>query len=143
MILYLDTSALMKLYALEQHSDWTRHQVQQADLCIVSQITWTEMCAGLAMKTRTQQITSQSMTSALERLRAEWGGYTRLAVDSALVSRAGELALTFALRAYDSVQLASAQGAQQSAGTGLRFCCFDKSLNTAARALRLTTLQPG
>lgn len=142
MIVYCDTSALMKLYAKEQHSDWTRQQVLGASRCVVSQITWAEMCAALALKGRTQQIEHAEVGAAMERLRSEWDGYTRLALDGALIGTAGELALTFGLRAYDSVQLASAQKAHQQMGSVMTFCCFDKQLSTAARALGINTLQP-
>ena len=143
MILFCDTSALMKLYVEELHSSWTRAQVQAASRCLVSEITWAEMCAALALKTRTQQIDTEKLATALARLRAEWGGYTGLALDSALIGTAGELALTFGLRAYDSVQLASARKAREIVGPSLTFCCFDRQLSTAADALGLTTLQPG
>ena len=102
MIVFCDTSALMKLYVQELHSDWTRREVEACNLCLVSEITWTEMCAALGFKQRTQQIDEAATAAAMKRLRTEWAIYTRLAVDSALVNHAGELALHFGLRAYDS-----------------------------------------
>ena len=142
MILFCDTSALMKLYAREQHSDWTRQQVLGAERCLVNQITWAEMCAALALKARTGQIAADEVPTTLTRLRKEWDGYIRLGLDAALIGSAGELALTFGLRAYDSVQLASAQAARQLTGKTLHFCCFDRQLNTAARALGLNLVEP-
>jgi len=141
-IIYCDTSALMKVYALEQHSNWTSQQVKSASPCIVNQITWVEMCAALALKGRTNQITSAGVASAMHRLRKEWGGYAQLAVDNALITTAGELALTFGLRAYDSLQLASAQRVHRYASEAMALCCFDKQLNAAAAALSISTLNP-
>ena len=142
MILFCDTSALVKLYAQELHSDWTRLQVEAAARCLVSEITWAEMCAALAMKGRTKQVTPDGVTASLARLRSEWDIYTGLAVDVPLIGHAGELALRFGLRAYDSIQLASAHKAAAIAGTALRLCCFDKQLMAAAQALGITPLQP-
>lgn len=142
MIVFCDTSALMKLYAAELHSDWTRKQVTAASHCVVSQITWVEMCAALALKQRTQQVSASECKSALKRLRAEWPIYVRTGVDVALFSSAGELALRFGLRAYDSVQLASAQQAHAQLGDTMGFCCFDKQLNAPAKALGMPLLQP-
>jgi len=139
-ILFCDTSALMKLYAQEQSSDWTRMQVESAQTCIVSQVTWVEMCSALSLKGRTNQLTQPQITSALERLKLEWPGYVRLALDNLLIITAGELALSFGLRAYDSLQLASAQRAHSQAGNTLAFACFDKQLNAAAIALGIKTL---
>ena len=141
MILFCDTSALVKLYAQELHSDWTRRQVEAAAHCLVSEITWVEMCAALAMTGRTHQITPDGVAASLARLRSEWDIYTGLAVDVPLISHAGELALRFGLRAHDSIQLASAHKAGAIAGAALRFCCFDKQLNAAALALGITPLQ--
>lgn len=142
MIVFCDTSALMKLYVREAHSDWTDGQVRSASRCLVSQITWAEMCAALAFKQRSQQIDGEAMAFAVARLRAEWNGFVRLAVDAPLITDAGALAQRHALRAYDSVQLASARKAQELAGAALHFCCFDKALNQAAMALGITTLTP-
>lgn len=142
MILFCDTSALVKLYVQEPYSEWTREQAQSARLCLVSQVAWAEMCAALARKSRTQQIDAGQVGDALARLRSEWNGYTRLVVDEALIRSAGELALALGLRAYDSVQLASARAARDVAGESLHFCCFDKQLNDAARTLGLRTASP-
>lgn len=143
MILFCDTSALMKLYANEQHSDWTRQQVTAASHCIVSQITWVEMCAAFGLKERTGQIHAVDAKAALARLRIEWPIYERCALDSTLLNTAGELALRFALRAYDSVQLASALQTYLQLGQNMVFCCFDKQLNTAAKALGIALLPTG
>lgn len=142
MILFCDTSALVKLYAQEQHSDWTRRQVEAAARCLVSEITWAEMCAALAMKGKTTQNTPDGVAVSLARLRAEWDIYTGLAVDAPLINHAGELALRFGLRACDSIQLASAHKASAIAGAALCLCCFDKQLMAAAQALGITPLQP-
>lgn len=76
------------------------------------------------------------------RLRNEWDRYSKLAIDHALIITAGELALSFGLRAYDSLQLASAQRAHSQAGNTLTFACFDKQRNAAATALGINTLNP-
>lgn len=142
MILFCDTSALMKLYAQEQHSDWTRQQVTKSSRCIVSQITWVEMCAAFGLKERTAQIHAADAKAALKRLRTEWPIYARLSLDNTLLNTAGELALRFGLRAYDSVQLASAHQAHLQLGQNMSFCCFDKQLNTVAQALGIALLLP-
>ncbi len=142
MIVFCDTSALMKLYAAEVHSDWTRQQVKAASHCVVSQITWVEMCAAFALKQRTQQVSASESKSALKRLQAEWPIYVRTGLDVALMGIAGELALRFGLRAYDSVQLASAHHGHAQMGHAMYFCCFDKQLNAAAKTLAIPLLQP-
>jgi uncharacterized protein len=143
MILYCDTSALVKLYVEEQYSDWTRRQTALAGACLVSQLTWVETCAAFGLKRRIQEISLAEQRSAMKRLTAEWTMFTRLAIDTKLLDEAGELALKMGFRAYDSMQLASACRAFQQAGRALSFCCFDKQLNKAANELGLIVLSPG
>ena len=52
---------------------------------------------------------------------------------------AGEYADIFALRGYDSVQLASARQVQEAASEELCFACFDTRLQKAARVLGMQT----
>jgi predicted nucleic acid-binding protein len=132
----------MKLFIREQHSDAMCNASQSSTLIIVSQVTWVEMCAALALKQRTRQIDAPQATLALQELRIEWVRYNELAVDQSLIRAAGELALNFGLRAYDSLQLASAQRAHSQTGNTLAFACFDKQLNAAAVALGMNTLNP-
>lgn len=140
MIVFCDTSALMKLFVEEQHSDAICRACESSTLIVVSQVTWVEMCAALALKQRTRQLDAPQAAKALQELRVEWVRYSKLAVDQSLISAAGELALTFGLRAYDSLQLASAQHAHSQVTNALAFACFDRQLNAAAVALGINTL---
>ena len=130
----------MKLFVQEQHSASMQAAFQSASRIAVSQLTWVEMCAALALKQRTRQIDAPQAAQALQELRQEWGGYSQLAVDSVLITSAGDLAQTFGLRAYDSLQLASGLRVHSLAGAAMAFCCFDKQLNAAAVALGIATL---
>jgi len=46
----------------------------------------------------------------------------------------------FALRAYDSVQLAAAHALQVNAEQPMTFACYDRRLNQAAQLLQLEVL---
>ena len=140
MIIYCDTSALMKLFVTEEHSDSVRKLTAESNRLVVSHLTWPEMCAGFGLKQRTYQVDAQIAAIALEQLRAEWPRYSKLAVDEELMIDAGELSLRFGLRAYDSVQLASVQHVHRQLASNLGFCCFDKQLNAAARALGIQVM---
>jgi len=143
LILYLDTSALVKLFLEEQHSDLVRHWAEGSAVVMVSELTWTEMCAALALKRRTGQITGIQVGATLAELTKDWPRYQRLGSDAALFTEAGALALRLDLRAYDSVQLASAWRAFEVVGPALQFCSFDRKLNTAAQGLGLPVVTAG
>lgn len=130
------------LYAHEQHSNWTRQQVSASKHCVVSQITWVEMCAAFALKDRTGQVSAANAKLAMDRLKADWPIFTQLALDNALLTTAGHFAQQFGLRAYDSVQLASARAIHQQLGRNMALCCFDNQLNGAAGKLGIPVLQP-
>ena len=66
-----------------------------------------------------------------KRLRMDWSRYVVVEVTQALVELAGEYAENFALRGYDSVQLAAARTLQDMAGEEVQFACFDTRLGKA------------
>lgn len=142
MIVYCDTSALMKLFVQEKFSDVVRKTCKEASHVAVSQIAWVEMCAALALKQRTGQIDAETSARALVELKHEWSRYQKLGIDQELIAQAGSFAVQFGLRAYDSVQLATARMAHQQLGDAMAMCCFDNQLNVAARRLGISVLQP-
>ena len=141
MILFCDTSALMKLYVDEAHSTDMRSSVKRANSTMVSLITWVEIQSAFSLKQRTGQVSPSDVEFGLARLRDEWANFTRISVDPELTETAGQFALAHGLRAYDGLQLASAWRAHQIIGGALRFCCFDRQLNAAATALGMQALE--
>lgn len=142
MILYCDTSALMKLFVEEPHSTLMQSAAVESERVMVSMLTWAELLAALSRKQRTGQVEAKQVSRVLGEIESEWPRYYKLGVDKELIADAGQLALRFGLRGYDSVQLATAQRAQKLLGTAMTFCCFDKQLSDAARALNLETVSP-
>ena len=142
MILYCDTSALMKLFVKEEHSGLMQNASAASERVVVSMLTWAEMLSALSRKQRTGQVRSAQVVTALEEIEAEWPRYYKLGVDTDLITDAGQLALRHGLRAYDSVQLASARRAQKQLGSNMTFCCFDRQLNIAATLLTIPVLAP-
>jgi uncharacterized protein len=140
MMFFYDTSALLKLYINELHSDSLRAVTAHSKGDFVCQITWVEMCAALARRVRTGETVQELADTALAQLEQLWPEYQQLTVDAHLIQVAGQHAQAFGLRAYDSVQLASAKLAHQALQGGMVFCCYDKSLNLAASALGMQLL---
>ncbi len=69
-----------------------------------------------------------------------WPDFAVIEVNQKLVRRAGEISEVFALRVYDSVQLAAAQRLHQSSRGRMMFACFDKRLQKAAAVMGLQVL---
>ena len=135
MILFCDASALVKLYILEDSSREMQTLAGAASAIAVCRIAWAEMMAAVARRAREFPNDADAIEVVRKRLRTDWPRYVVVEVTQALVELAGEYADTFALRGYDSVQLAAARSLQDMAGEEIQFACFDTRMGKAARML--------
>lgn len=140
MILYCDTSALIKLYLREAESSLMLAEAQAASVIAVCRITWAEAMAALARRAREEEADAEVIDQARLRLQAHWPRYAIVEVSQALVELAGEQADTFSLRGYDSVQLAAVCVLRAQTREVVRFACFDKRLRKSAKALGIPTV---
>ena len=140
MILFLDTSALVKLYILEDGSEITHEAAQQAEILAVSRIAWVEYHAALARRSRVAPEDDHALDQARNALARDWDDFLVIEVSQPVVEMAGEFAELYALRAYDAVQLATASHLARQSGQSLQFGCFDRHLNKAATAQTMKTL---
>lgn len=140
MILFCDTSALVKLYLREEFSDEVRALADEAEAIAASHISLAETMATLARRVRVTTADVQAIESVRFRFRNDWPDFAIVEVTQSLVELAGEHADTFALRGYDSVQLASARLLQVGTNEAFCFACFDARLQKAASVLGMQTL---
>jgi uncharacterized protein len=78
-----------------------------------------------------RRLTPTQLSRALEDLENIWRGVFSHAVYDAILTKAGEIARTHSLRAYDAVHLAGALSF--ATGEKLDFACWDKELRKAAQ----------
>lgn len=135
MILFCDTSALVKLYIREDSSREMQAVAGVATAIAVCRIAWAEIMAALARRARELPNDAEAIEIVRKRLRTDWPRYAVVEVTQPLVELAGEYADTFALSGYASVQLAAARTLQDMAGEEIQFACFDTRLGKAARLL--------
>lgn len=140
MILYLDTSAYIKLFIAESGSDLVRESVEQADVLAAHIIAYAEMRAAFGSILRSHRLSSREMTLVKRRFERHWKKVLRFAPDEAAIRRAGNFAERFGLRGYDSVHLVSAFLLKKQAAAPLEFACFDAPLNKAATRLGLRAI---
>ena len=133
-MLYLDTSALVKLYAAEQGSDDVRRAIVEASMVATATVAYVEARAAFARKFRLGEIAEAVLRRTKRDLDADWSRLTRVDVSEQLVQRAAELAERHELRAYDALHLAAAHLLQATGPQPVRFKCFDHRLNRAAAA---------
>ena len=137
MILYCDTSALIKLLVREPGSDRMHHASSEAEAIGVCRITWAEAMAAMARRQREDPASSSDLEQARQLLIRTWAQFVIVEISQRLVEAAGRYADAFALRGYDSVQLAAAHELNLSTYLPITFASFDRRLNQAAQLLQL------
>ncbi len=133
MIVYLDTSALLKLYISEEGREIVAEAVKAAEVAATSAVAYAEARAGLARRLREEDFTEEEHRQAVSDLDRDWTTYERLAVSNLVAHLAGEMAEKYALRGFDAIHLASAKRLEERADEP-RFLAFDDRLTDAAKA---------
>ena len=138
MIAYFDTSMLVKLlvddeaYRAEAERIWL-----DADHVVCAEVGYVEARAALAAAQRSRRLDDDDMHTAKNQFEALWEQVSVVAVETALVRAAGDIAELDGLRGYDAVHLAAAVavGANVVASA-------DRHLIRAARSRGFGVAQP-
>jgi uncharacterized protein len=129
--LYLDTSALVKLYVEEDGSALVRKWVHDADLVATSILAYAEARAAFARRRREKQIAPAAYTQMLREFELDWDRYVVLDATDPLIRSAGKLAETHALRPYDAIHLASAKILKDKVAQTVSFASWYARLTVA------------
>lgn len=138
MILYLDSSALVKRYVVEPGTAEVLEAIDNADFVGTSIISRAETVAALAKAVRVGALEEAAAFSTAQRIRSEWFSFVRVQVTETLIARADTLAWELGLRGYDSVQLASALLWQEGMDGEVTMATFDQRLWEASILRGLT-----
>ncbi len=141
MIVYLDTSALVKAYISEEHSKQVLTMIQQADIVASHLITFIEAHAAFFRLKREKKINEKEFSTTKNAFVKDWENYLQIETSKPVIENAIELSEAFALRAYDSVHLAAAVLLFRQSKQPVLFACFDQHLNKAAKVLGLDLLK--
>ena len=132
MILYLDTSSLVKLYVSEKETPATKQLVEAMEVIATSRLAYVEARAAFARKRRERGVGPKDYRNILQNFDNDWESYFVVDVSEALVKMAGQLAEKHALRGYDAIHLASAVTLRREGDQPVAFSCFDGRLSLAA-----------
>lgn len=128
-LLYLDTSALLRLYTREPDYGQVVTRKEQADGVVCHVITSVEMVSAFTGRRDRKLLSGQAYAAALEGFGTDWPTFQHVALDEELLQDAADLAQTHSLRAYDAVHLAAAQAISP---LGVQFMTFDLRLRAVA-----------
>jgi predicted nucleic acid-binding protein len=137
---FFDSSALVKRYVNEGGSRWVHAMTATttSNIVLVSRITRVEVVSALARLQREGNIAPSNITRTLQLFQYDWmTQYQIIELDQSITEHAGQLVQTYPLRAYDSVQLASALSVYPFFSTIdpqiFTFVCADDRLLTVAQ----------
>ena len=140
MILYLDTSSLVKLYVTESHSGLVRAWAEEAEIIATCRVAYPEMMSALNRRFKAGDLKKRDYDLLVKAFSGEWRRFAVIDFDEIA---AGRLVAAYGLRGFDAVHL-SAAGQLRSSGNApvVAFSSFDEKLNIAAAAEKFTVLQP-
>ncbi len=139
MTLYLDTSALVKRYVREAHTEAVSQLVQTHPEVGTAAITYAEVASALARASRQHYLSPQQAQLAWHAFDADWKRFFRVRLREATLQRASALLWQYPLQAYDAIHLACAWTWQESLGQEVVFATFDQTLWQAAQRSGLPT----
>ncbi|MGH7231792.1 MAG: type II toxin-antitoxin system VapC family toxin [Nitrospiraceae bacterium] len=133
MMLYLDTSALVKLYVDEPMAQAVKAAVGETDAVATSLLAYVEARAAFARARRESRLSLSAYRRVVDAFVEDWSRYITVEVTDALVKEAGQLAASRSLRGYDALHLAAALSLQHRITMPLYFLAFDRQLMAAAK----------
>lgn len=140
MILYLDTSALVKKYFKEKNSSEVITAWKSALGITTSAVSYAELLAAVYRKASETRVKKSIIESVVGIFQEDWSSFIITAVDNRLNETIHKVIAKHALRGFDAIHLASALTIGSSGADNFVFACYDEKLRHAAHAEGLETL---
>ncbi len=137
MIIYFDTSSLVKLYIDEDSSEVVSGLLESCDIAATSIIAYAETRAAFARRCRDKVLSPVEYRNIVTDFNSDWSDFVIINTSNDLILQAGEMAERYALRGFDSIHLSSAMTLKNKTQSEISFSCFDSKLNFAAKQLLL------
>lgn len=145
MIVYFDSSSIVKWFFDEPFSDMARDLKDQTRYCFTSLISYPEVMSAFRRAWKDGRCLESEKILAKDEFIRIWPEVKWVKLSSELVRRAGELVFKHDLRSFDAVHLSSALSLSSAdPSIDLVFSCFDRNLNRAAvdEGFRIHELSP-
>lgn len=140
MILFADTSALIKLYIEEDGSEAMAERARRSRIAL-SVLAYAEVYSTFARRLREALLTEEEHDDLADRFERDWQSVIAVAVRPPLIGRVPRLVREHPLRGADAVHLASAL-ALREAGVDVTFAVADGRLVDAAGLEGLEVFNP-
>jgi predicted nucleic acid-binding protein len=132
MIVYLDTSSLVKLYVEEIDSEKINNIANKAAVISTSKLAYAEVRSAFARKQKEGGFSTSVLRKIVEDFNKDWESYFLIEITDGLIRFAGNIAEKYLLRGFDSIHLASAVNLRNKINSAIYFSSHDTRLNQAA-----------
>lgn len=139
MIIYLDTSSLVKLYVEEAHATLVREWVEDAELIATCRVAYPESISALNRRFKAGDFSKHDYEMLIGAFSKDWRNFVVLDFDEI---ESGRLVRKYGLRSFDAVHLSAAKLMRADTTLDLYFSCFDEKLNKSALSEGLKVLIP-
>ncbi len=139
MILYLDTSALMKRYFKEPHSNELLAKWKEATQIVTSSVAYAETMASLYRKKREVNLSGKIFNRLVKSFQLDWESFIRVEVNDDLNETIHKVVAKYPLRGFDAIHLVSAIITHERINEAFLFVCFDQRLVNSAQMEGLAT----
>ena len=140
MILYLDTSALLKKYFKEVGSNEIITNWREAKGIVTSTVAYAEALASIHRKKREIGFDNGMFGKILDLFKRDWNSFIRVEVTDELNEWIEKMVSRYPLRGFDAIHLASALIVHDRLPEKFLFACYDNKLLQAAQMAGLKTL---
>lgn len=141
-MIYYDSSALLKIYIEEEHSDFIRQYISKHQFNYISTLSFVEIHSVFSRLVNNSQISQDELAFLKASFNNDFKIFQQIPIDNNILNRAAELTYQTNLRTLDSLHLATIEYLKSSSDEDLLFACFDNRLIEGAISLGINLLKP-
>ena len=132
MILYCDTSALIKRYVEEDGTDQVDHLWEEGSAVVTSTVAFAEIMATIGRKYREGILSKSIYQKTISEFKNDYTRLILVPISLELNQLIEKLLFKHPLRGFDAIHLASALLIHKEGPLAVKFVCYDRRLNQAA-----------
>ena len=142
MIIFIDSSALVKRYIIEHGRERVNSLIEDASLVTVSRLAYPEILSTLVRRRATLKLTDEEFVTLLCGFRNDWEQLTVFDMDDETMQYVDSAIENHRLRGADSIHLSTALRIRKALSPDIVFVASDRELLAAARKERFKVINP-